>query len=67
MNDLRKCDLLVDGREKTAQERATGKGTIKMMTGILNEQLEASEKERKDVQRRVEGERKRVFNQYQLC
>ena len=38
-----------------------------MMTGILNEQLEASENERKDERRRVERERKSVFNQYQLC
>ena len=50
MSDLRKCDLLVDWR-KTEQERAAWKSAVKMMTEKLNEQLEDSEKERKDEQK----------------
>ena len=48
--------MLVDWRE-VAQERAAWTGIVKMMTGQLNDQLEASEKERKDEQkmRREEG------------
>ena len=49
MNDLRKCDLLVDWGE-TEQERAAWKSAVKM-TEKLNEQLEDSEKERKDEQK----------------
>ena len=47
MSDLKKCNMLADWRE-VAQERAAWRGVVKMMTGKLNDQLEAAEKERKD-------------------
>ena len=46
-SDLRKCDLLVDWRE-VAQERGAWRGVVRTMSEILNNQLEATEKERKD-------------------
>ena len=55
-SDLQKCNLIADWRE-VAQERTAWRGVVKMMTGKLNVQLEASEKERKDERkmRREEG------------
>jgi len=56
MEDLKKCDLLADWRE-VARERVAWRGVVKLSADTLNQQLEISEKERKDQRKnRREGE-----------
>ena len=56
LEDLKKCDLSADWRE-VARERAVWRGVVKLSADTLNQQLEISEKERKDQRKkRREGE-----------
>jgi hypothetical protein len=46
-DDLKKCDLLADWRD-VASQREAWKGVVKIAANKLNQQLELSEKEKKD-------------------
>ena len=46
-DDLKKCDLLADWRD-VASQREAWRGVVKMAANELNQQLELSEKEKKD-------------------